>query len=90
MMQLKVSGQSAPKALAGAVAGLLRESPQVELYAVGPHAVNQAVKALAIARGYLEADRIDLIMQPAFAPAASGDGVQMRLLVTAIQRLEGT
>lgn len=86
-MQLKVSGQSAPKALAGAVAGLLRESPQVELQAVGPHAVNQAVKALAIARGYLEANQIDLIVQPAFAPAESGSGVQMRLLVTAIQRL---
>ncbi|MDO4263173.1 MAG: stage V sporulation protein S [Deinococcus sp.] len=85
-MQLKVASHSAPKALAGAVSGLLRESPQVELQAVGPQAVNQAVKALAIARGYLEGDGIDLIVQPAFAPAKQG-GVQMLLLVTAIRRL---
>lgn len=85
-MQLKVASNSAPKALAGAVSGLLRAEPQVELLAVGPHAVNQAVKALAIARGYLEADGIDVIVQPAFAPAAQG-GVQLVLLATAIRRL---
>ena len=86
-MQLKVASNSAPKALAGAVAGLLRNTPQIELNAVGPNAVNQAVKALAIARGYLEGDGIDLIVQPAFAPAEQGRGVQMALLVTAIRRV---
>lgn len=86
MQELRVSGQSAPKALAGAVAGFLRSSQQVEVQAVGPQAVNQAVKALAIARGYLEGDGLDLIVQPAFALAQQG-GVQMLLTVTAIRRL---
>ncbi|WP_019584731.1 stage V sporulation protein S [Deinococcus apachensis] len=63
---LRVSGKSRPNAVAGAVAGLLRSQGQVEVHAIGPAAVNQAVKALAIARGYLEADGLDLTVQPAF------------------------
>ena len=85
-MQLKVSAQSAPKALAGAIAAQLRKQPQLEMHAVGPQAVNQAVKALAIARGYMAAYERDLIVQPSFAEA-DGGGVQMVFLVTAIQRL---
>lgn len=63
---LRVSGRSRPNAVAGAVAALIRTHGQVELHAIGPAAVNQAVKALAIARGYLEGDTLDLTVQPAF------------------------
>jgi stage V sporulation protein S len=71
--QLRVSGQSRPNAVAGAIAALLRSQGQVEVQAIGPAAVNQAVKAIAIARGYLAGNHLDLTVQPAFVkldPAA--------------------
>jgi stage V sporulation protein S len=63
---LRVSGKSRPNAVAGAIASLLRTEGQLEVQAIGPAAVNQAVKALAIARSYLEGDHLDLTAQPAF------------------------
>ncbi len=48
------------------MAALLRSHGQVEVQAIGPGAVNQAVKALAITRGYLSAEQLDLTVQPAF------------------------
>lgn len=63
---LRVSGTSRPNAIAGAIAALLRSQGQVEIQAIGPAAVNQAVKALAIARGYLVGDALDLYTQPEF------------------------
>lgn len=63
---LRVSGNSRPNAVAGAVAALLRSRGEVEMQAIGPAAVNQAVKALAIARGYLVGDGLDLTVQPSF------------------------
>ncbi|WP_295816180.1 stage V sporulation protein S [uncultured Deinococcus sp.] len=63
---LRVSGTSRPNAIAGAVAALLRSQGQVDIQAIGPTAVNQTVKALAIARGYLVDDRLDLYAQPEF------------------------
>ena len=64
---LKVSSKSAPNSVAGAVAGVIRESGSAELQAVGVGAANQAIKAVAIARGYLAPAGIDLICIPAFA-----------------------
>lgn len=66
METLRVSGTSRPNAIAGAIAALLRSQGEVDIQAIGPAAVNQAVKALAIARGYLVGDRIDLYTQPEF------------------------
>ena len=66
METLRVSGTSRPNAIAGAIAALLRSQGQVEMQAIGPAAVNQAVKALAIARGYLTGDQLDLVAQPEF------------------------
>lgn len=66
MEVLRVSGKSRPNSVAGAVAALLRTHGHVEVHAIGPAAVNQAVKALAIARGYLVHDGLDLAVQPAF------------------------
>ncbi len=66
MEVLKVSAQSQPKSVAGAIAAVLREQGAVEVQAVGAGAVNQAVKAIAIARGYVAPNGIDLVCVPAF------------------------
>jgi stage V sporulation protein S len=63
---LKVSGNSKPKAVAGALAAVLRERGSAEVQAVGAGAVNQAVKAIAIARGFVAPNGIDLVAIPAF------------------------
>lgn len=63
---LKVSATSRSTALAGAIAGVIRERRHVEVQAIGAGAVNQAVKAIAIARGYLEEDGIDIAFIPVF------------------------
>lgn len=64
---LKVSAQSKPKSVAGALAAVLREKGSAEIQAVGAGAVNQAVKAIAITRGFVAPNGIDLIAIPAFA-----------------------
>jgi len=63
---LKVSADSKPKAVAGALAAVMRERGSVELQAIGAGAVNQAVKAIAIARGVVAPNGIDLVAIPAF------------------------
>jgi len=63
---LKVSADSNPKAVAGALAALLREHGCAELQAIGAGAVNQAVKAIAITRGFIAPNGIDLVAIPAF------------------------
>ncbi|MBM3469842.1 MAG: stage V sporulation protein S [Armatimonadetes bacterium] len=63
---LKVSADSKPKAVAGAVAAVVREKGSVEIQAIGAGAVNQAVKAIAISRGYVAPNGIDLVAIPAF------------------------
>ena len=66
MPTLRVSAQSRPNAVAGAIAALLRLDGTVEMQAIGPHAVNQTVKSLAIARSYLVQDALDLVVSPGF------------------------
>jgi stage V sporulation protein S len=66
MPTLRVSAGSRPNAVAGAIAALLRLEGTVEMQAIGPHAVNQAVKSLAIARAYLVQDALDLVVAPGF------------------------
>ena len=63
---IKVSAQSRSTAVAGAIAGVMREHGYAEVQAIGASAVNQAVKAVAIARGYLEQDDMDLVIVPSF------------------------
>ncbi|MDI6870322.1 MAG: stage V sporulation protein S [Bacillota bacterium] len=67
MEVLKVSAQSNAKAVAGALAAVLRQENQAELQAVGAAAVNQAIKAIAITRGYVAPNGINLVCVPAFA-----------------------
>ncbi|WP_295156052.1 stage V sporulation protein S [uncultured Ruminococcus sp.] len=67
MEVLKVSSRSVPNSVAGAISGVIREKGSVEIQAVGAGAANQAIKAIAIARGYLAPVGIDMICVPAFA-----------------------
>ena len=73
MELLKISSRTRPAALAGALTGAIREHGRVEMQAVGAGAVNQAVKAIAIARGYLAPSGIDLVCIPAFVDVKIGD-----------------
>jgi stage V sporulation protein S len=66
MEVLKVSAKSSPNSVAGALAGVLREKGAAEIQAIGAGAINQAVKAIAIARGFVAPSGMDLICIPAF------------------------
>jgi stage V sporulation protein S len=63
---IKVSGTSRTSAVAGAIAGVFRENKRAEVQAIGAIAVNQAVKALALAKGYLKEDGFEVIFVPEF------------------------
>ncbi len=63
---LKVSAKSNPNSVAGALAGVLREHGRAEMQAIGAGALNQAIKAIAIARGFVAPSGMDLICIPAF------------------------
>ncbi|HTJ25603.1 MAG TPA: stage V sporulation protein S [Candidatus Limnocylindria bacterium] len=80
---LKVSAHSNPNSVAGALAGVIREKPTAELQAIGAGATNQAIKAIAIARSYLEPSGIDLVCVPEFTDVEIDGNVRtaMRLLV---------
>lgn len=66
MKILKVAAKSNPNSVAGALAGVLKEEGRVEMRAIGAGAVNQAIKAVAIARGFVAPGGLDLICIPAF------------------------
>jgi len=63
---IRVSTHSRATAVAGAIAGVIRDYHRAEVQAIGAGAVNQAVKAMAIARVYLEQDELDIVFQPFF------------------------
>ncbi len=63
---IKVSATSRTSSVAGAIAGVIREHQHAEVQAIGASAVNQAVKALALAKGYVVDDGYDLICMPEF------------------------
>ncbi|NCP88345.1 MAG: stage V sporulation protein S [Anaerolineae bacterium CG_4_9_14_3_um_filter_57_17] len=66
MDMIKVSATSRTSAVAGAIAGVIREHKHAEVQAIGAGAVNQALKALVLARGYLQGDGIDVVCMPEF------------------------
>lgn len=80
---LKVSARSRPSAVAGAIAGVVRESGRAEVQAIGAGATNQAVKAVAIARDYLRETGIEAICLPAFIDVTieNEDRTAIRLVV---------
>lgn len=73
MEVLRVSSQSRPNSVAGAIASVVKEYGTVEVQAIGAGATNQAVKAVAIACGYLAPAGIDLVCIPAFASIVIND-----------------
>jgi stage V sporulation protein S len=80
---LKVSARSRPSAVAGAIAGVVRESGRAEVQAIGAGATNQAVKAVAIARDYLRETGIDAVCLPAFIDVTidNEDRTAIRLVI---------
>ena len=70
---LKVSAKSRPSLVAGAIAGVVRQAGRVEIQSIGAGATNQAVKAVAIARGYLISSGIDIFFIPAFIDITIND-----------------
>ena len=83
MRVLKVSSQSKPSAVAGAIAGVIRDVGRAEVQAIGAGAINQAVKAVAIARGYLAPAGMDIVCVPAFVDVRvnNEDRTAMKLIV---------
>jgi len=73
---IKVSANSRTSAVAGAIAGVIREHKHAEVQAIGAGAVNQAVKALVLAEGYLRSDGIEVVCVPEFADITIDDKVR--------------
>ena len=63
---LKISAKSSPNGVAGAIAGLVKENGKVEMQAIGAGAINQAIKAVAIARGFVAPSGVELTCIPSF------------------------
>jgi stage V sporulation protein S len=76
MEMIKVSANSRTSAVAGAIAGVVREHKRAEVQAIGAGAVNQAVKALVLATGYLKNDSILVVCIPEFADVTIDDKVR--------------
>lgn len=83
MDMIKVSANSRTSAVAGAIAGVIREHHRAEVQAIGAGAVNQAIKALVLATGYLRNDGIHVSCVPEFADVSIEDKVRtaIRLVV---------
>jgi len=79
---IKVSGTSRTSAVAGAIAGVVRENKRAEVQAIGASAINQAVKAMALARGYLTNDGFDIIFIPEFVDVKIEDKVRTAIKFT--------
>lgn len=82
---LKVSANSKPTSVAGAIAGVIREKGCVEIQTVGAGAANQAVKAIAVARGYMAPSGVDLICIPSFANIEI-DGVERTAIKLIVEK----
>ena len=76
MNPIKVSASSRPSAVAGAIAGVIREQHRAEVQAIGAGAANQAVKALILATAYLRQDGIHVNCVPEFADVKIEDQVR--------------
>jgi stage V sporulation protein S len=76
MDMIKVSATSRTSAVAGAIAGVVREHKRAEVQAIGAGAVNQAVKALVLATGYLKGDGINVSCVPEFAEVTIEDKIR--------------
>lgn len=83
---IKVAATSRSTSVAGAIAGVMRERGHVDVQAIGAGAVNQAIKAVIIARGYLELDGIDIICVPTFVEVMIDDQERTAVRLSIEQR----
>jgi stage V sporulation protein S len=83
---IKVSGTSRTSAVAGAIAGVVREKKKAEVQAIGASAINQAVKAMALARSYLSNDGYDIIIIPEFVDVQIEDKIRTAIKFTVESR----
>lgn len=83
---IKVAAHSRTSAVAGAIAGVFRERKQVDVQAIGASAVNQAVKALALARGYLDEDGFNIICIPKFVDVEIDTKIRTAIRFTVEER----
>jgi stage V sporulation protein S len=79
---IKVSGTSRTSAVAGAIAGVFRENKRAEIQAIGAGAVNQAVKACVLAKGYLAEDGYDVAFTPEFTDVEIDGNVRTAIKLT--------
>lgn len=86
---IKVSGTSRTSAVAGAIAGVFRENKRAEIQAIGAGAVNQAVKALVLARGYLAEDGYEVIFYVEFTDVEIDDKIRTAIKFTVEERILG-
>jgi len=83
---IKVSGTSRTSAVAGAIAGVFRENKRAEIQAIGAGAVNQAVKALVLSRGYLAEDGYEVIFYAEFTDVEIDEKVRTAIKITVEER----
>lgn len=86
MDMIKVSANSRTSAVAGAIAGVIRENKRAEVQAIGAGAVNQAIKALVLATGYLRNDGIDVVCVPEFVDVAIDEKVRTAIKLVVAPR----
>jgi stage V sporulation protein S len=86
---IKVAANSRSTAVAGAIAGVMREIGHVHVQAIGAGAVNQAVKAVTIARSYLELDGIDIVCIPSFVDVMIDNQERTAVRLSVEQRCRG-
>jgi stage V sporulation protein S len=84
MNVIKVSANSRTAAVAGAIAGVMRESQQAEVQSIGAGAVNQAVKAIILAKGYLVNDGMNIVCTPEFVDVEIDGKVRTAIRFTVI------
>src|SRR5713226_4808950 len=82
MVLFRISAQSRPTTVAGAIAGVIREEGRVEVQAIGAAAVNQAIKAVVIARRYLATDEIAIVCIPSFVEVTIEGEVRTAIKLT--------
>ncbi|MGB9301305.1 MAG: stage V sporulation protein S [Anaerolineae bacterium] len=83
MEVIRVATRSKPTAMAGAIAASVRQTNEASVQAIGPMAVNQAMKAIAVARSYLAVEGLTIVCVPSFieVPVDGGKRTAMRFLV---------
>ena len=90
MNVIKVSANSRTAAVAGAIAGVVREHQMAEVQSIGAGAINQAVKAVILAKGYLANDGIDIVCVPEFVDVDIDGKVRTAIKLTVTPRTVGT